>query len=369
VTFAAGKKHLIGGGRFLYDEATGLITDNGPMASGVDAPAVVVKLQDGRALAAGATYGGSVSVSAKVDLFGASAQADCSAGGALFVAARPVFDAAALQCKACNADNGAAAGTLKCPTAGAPACQTGAGNALLGQCTECSASKLTQCTGVKPTCNAAAGACAGCNGGFGSAATQACTTAALPACKADGSCIVANGDFGTAATAPCPTVANPFLKADGSCGKCTTNAECAGAAHGGAICNVTAGSCGVICALDTDCAAGSFCDTAAATHVCTPKKADGAGCAKANECTTNQCNGGNCGPAATTDAGTSGSSGSSGTSGGTDAGDGANVVSGSPGGGDGGGCSTAPSSSSGLSALALAAAVGLAIRSRRRRDD
>ena len=46
VTFAAGKKHLIGGGRFLYDEATGLVTDNGPMASGVDAPAVVVKLQD-----------------------------------------------------------------------------------------------------------------------------------------------------------------------------------------------------------------------------------------------------------------------------------------------------------------------------------
>jgi hypothetical protein len=369
VTFAAGKKHLIGGGRFLYDEATGLITDNGPMASGVDAPSVVVKLQDGRALAAGATLGGTPSMSAKTDLFGASAQADCSTGGDLFVAAKPVFEAASLQCKACNADNGAAAGTLKCPTTGVPACQTGGANPLLGQCTECSATKLTQCTGVKPTCNATTGACIACDGGFGSTATQACTTAALPACKADGSCVVANGDFGTAATAPCPTAVDPFVKADGSCGKCTTNVECASATHGGPICNTTAGSCGVVCALDTDCAAGSFCDTAAATRVCTPKKADGAACAKASECTTAQCNGGKCGPAATADAGTSGAPGSSGApaSSGDPGSSGAPASSG--GGGGSGGCSTTPSRSSGLSALALVAMVGLAIRSRRRRDD
>jgi MYXO-CTERM domain-containing protein len=169
----------------------------------------------------------------------------------------PVYDPASQLCAACNGDNGSEA-TLPCSTAAAPACQTGAANALVGQCTQCSATNPSLCTGTTAACNPATGACEACNGGFGdTTATRACPTAASPVCVGDGSCTIANGDNGTAAVAPCPTAATPYVEPDGSCGKCTTDADCAGATHRGPLCNAAVGACTSKCAASADCPAGA----------------------------------------------------------------------------------------------------------------
>ncbi len=341
VTFAAGKKHLIGAGRFLYDEATGMITDNGPMASGNDVPSVVVKLPDGRALAAGWTF--NHGNSNKTDLFGPSEQADCATGQGFGGTSRPVFDATNLVCAACGSDNGGA--TLACPTTNEPVCNTT--GALAGRCTACSPTKVAQCTGMTPGCDATTGACA-----------------------------ASTGDYGTTTAVPCPTAANPYAKADGSCGKCTANADCAGATHGGPICNVTTGACGTTCAADADCANGKFCDTAG-TKTCIDKKADGAACTRKEECGSGACTNGKCGsPAA--DGGTSSSSSSSGgsSSGGSSSSGGAADAGSSSGdttgGGGDSGCSVSGDvggggSGTGLAVFGVVAAL-FAGRGRRRRD-
>jgi MYXO-CTERM domain-containing protein len=296
---AFGKKHLIGGGRYMYDEVTATITDLGAFPSGAPTHGAIVKLKDGRALAA---LGNDAARNSLSDVYGASAQADCDTASDLATANTPVFDNVSKTCKACDGDNGDAT-PFKCPTAANPVCQPAA--ALAGSCTQCYTGKTALCTGTTPTCDIAVGNCAKCNGGFGdAAATQACLTGAAPVCLADGSCVIANGDKGAAgATAPCPTAENPFVKADGSCGKCANNAECAGAMHAGAICAVATGTCGNVCTLDTDCAAASFCDLAAQpTAACAPKKAAGATCAKPAECTSASCTATKCDKACTSPA-------------------------------------------------------------------
>lgn len=292
---AYGKVHYIAGGRYVFDENTGVITDNGAFPSGAVQHGAIVKLDDGRALAAG---GSANYDNAKVDFYGPASAADCAAGPPFGSPSTPSFDSTTQTCKACDGDN---AGTtpLRCADQSLPACQTGASNPLLGQCTQCSAMNASACTGSTPACDSASGKCAACNGGFGQAgATQACPSGASPVCKTDGTCGMANGDNGTSASAPCPTAANPYAKSDGSCGKCTSNASCVGANHAGPICNTTSGACGSGCKANADCAANNYCDTSAAPMICKPMLADGQACSTATQCQSGMCQGGVCGSGA-----------------------------------------------------------------------
>jgi MYXO-CTERM domain-containing protein len=293
------KLHVIAGGRYVFDEDTGAITDSGAFASGAAHHGAVVKLDDGRALAAG----GSVTYDNKAtDVYGPSEAADCGAGSRFGGAAAPVFDATSKTCKACDGDNGGAT-PAKCPTAGRPLCRTTVTDPLRGQCTACSETSKALCTGTKPLCNTATGSCTGCAAGFGVAdASQACPSAAAPVCRADGACAVANGDFGTSAGQPCPTAAKPWAKADGTCGACAGNADCAGATHAGPICNTASGTCGTACAGDADCGAGKYCDLAGTPAVCAAKKDTGGACASASECVSGACTGGTCEPSCRTTA-------------------------------------------------------------------
>jgi MYXO-CTERM domain-containing protein len=246
---AYGKLHYIGGGRFLYDEGTGVISDLGVFDSTAVNHGAIVKLLDGRSLAAGGSVGYDNGLA---DLLTATSSADCAIFG---TPTTPVLDPVSKICKACDGDNGGAT-SRKCATAGAPACQTGAMNPLLGSCTECSAANVTLCKSTTPACDLTKGLCAACDAGFGVAAgARACPRAAAPACHGDGSCVVANGDRNTAATDPCPSDANPYVRADGTCGKCAANADCAGAAHAGPICNLGTGACGAP-ASDMDAGSG-----------------------------------------------------------------------------------------------------------------
>lgn len=133
-------------------------------------------------------------------------------------------------------------------------------------------------------------ACAGCDASFGSAGTNVCG-AANPICATTGAnagaCGKCDQDFGvTTGTAACPASA-PYcttLAGDpevGSCGKCTSDADCllatGGANHGGLKCDTASGACTTGCLLDTDCAAGNWCDGATTTvaGTCKPKLANG----------------------------------------------------------------------------------------------
>ncbi len=286
------KVHLIGGGRYSFDENTGAITDSGVFPSGAVQHGAIVKLNDGRALAAG---GSANYDSAKVDLFGPSSAADCAPGSLFGSLNTPSYDSATQTCKACDGDSDGTT-PLKCTDQNQPACQTGGANPLVGQCTQCSSTNVSKCTGQTPACDSATGKCTTCNGGFGDAsATQVCPTAANPVCKTDGTCGLANGDNGTSASAPCPTSSNPYAKSDGSCGKCTSNTDCAGSTHAGPICNTTSGACGTACNTNTDCAANSFCDAGGTPKTCKTKLADGQTCSAAAQCQTGACNSGKCG--------------------------------------------------------------------------
>ena len=403
VTF--GKKHLIAGGRFEFDEDTSTITDLGLPAgypAGSPVPGAIVKLADGRALAAGASNIDSANRHTnKTALYSPSVQADCPLFGT--GATTPVFDNAAKLCKACDGDNGGAT-ALKCPTDAQPVCQAGNGNPLAGSCTECAAGKDAKCTGTKPLCNTTTGACAACERGNGAAgAGRECKTAS-PVCAGDGSCAKANGDNGTAATATCPTSANPYAKADGTCGKCTASADCAasdggGPIHAGLVCNSGTGACGNSCFADADCRATEYCvgtgssggdagagdagdAGATGTKSCSPKKADGAACAEARECSTGTCTNGSCGVPAVVDAGTdatapadasadtgtgSSSSSSSSSSSGSASDAGNTNTSGESTGGGGCDCSTGRGdTSSALASLGLVGLVAAIVRRRRR---
>jgi hypothetical protein len=100
---------------------------------------------------------------------------------------------------------------------------------------------------------------------------------ATPVCDGtSNTCVVCNGDDGTSATDACPTTAAPYCTASGTCGVCATNASCTGASHGGPLCNTTTGACGTACTVDSDCAAGDWCDTLSGAGVCEAKTANGA---------------------------------------------------------------------------------------------
>lgn len=205
---------------------------------------------------------------------------------------------AANACLACDGDN-AQPTTSPCPTSGAPFCKA---NGSCGACDgDFGSGAGNACTSsMRPFCKTD-GSCGTCANGFGSGLTDACGTASKPACVA-GACTAANGDNGTTATAPCPTSANPFANNDGTCGKCTQNTDCNGAQHAGAICNTGTGACGNVCTGDGDCTSASFCDLSAMPSTCAPKKSGGGACTAASQCLSNSCTATKCDTGCTVDA-------------------------------------------------------------------
>ncbi|MBI2391266.1 MAG: hypothetical protein HYV09_16880 [Deltaproteobacteria bacterium] len=77
-----------------------------------------------------------------------------------------------------------------------------------------------------------------------------------------GTCSACNGDYGTPTSRSC-FAANPYCVLSGTtagtCGKCTSNADCAGA-HAGPFCDTTTGGCGSSCTKDEDCLSAEWCN-------------------------------------------------------------------------------------------------------------
>ncbi|MFO0640224.1 MAG: hypothetical protein U0183_13480 [Polyangiaceae bacterium] len=196
-------------------------------------------------------------------------------------------------CEICNGDFASGA-SQPCIDATRPACNTQ--GAARGACSECTAVNVSRCTtAASPTCNTVSGSCAPCLADYGAASSRACPkvtapvclvagakagqcvecatsqecTGARPVCTTSNVCEGCTSDFGSAGPKACPTSTLPFCGATGACGKCSSNADCVGRA--GPICNLTTGSCGAVCTVDTDCRTTEFC----AAGSCTPKAKNG----------------------------------------------------------------------------------------------
>ena len=133
-----------------------------------------------------------------------------------------------------------------------------------------------QCANPSPICDPVSGFCNGCSGPFGGGTARACTVAVQPVCAASGACNACDGDFGAGTASQCQLTGSPYCNLAGpiagACGKCASNADCAGAGHGGTLCDVPSGTCGTPCTDDTQCKAGKeWCSTG----VCVPKTPNG----------------------------------------------------------------------------------------------
>lgn len=147
-------------------------------------------------------------------------------------------------------------------------------------CGSCSLLNTGSCTVGAPACDqsSAHNVCSmACNGNYGSAASQACASAAFPACRtagsAAGSCAACAGDNGAGTAADCAAGA-PYCGANGYCGLCTGNADCtsAGVTHAGSLCNTNTGLCVATCASDASCGPGNAC----VSNTCVAKASNGA---------------------------------------------------------------------------------------------
>ena len=128
----------------------------------------------------------------------------------------PVCDPVAKFCASCNADFGGA-GTLKCPSATRPVCQTS--GVASGECVECSTTNTSACATnvVHPKCDVARGACgctadSDCRAGLycdtNVAVSGACyfgcrVTAGADHCGAGSYCDKRDGTIGNCAAEPC----------------------------------------------------------------------------------------------------------------------------------------------------------------------
>ncbi|HEY3820770.1 MAG TPA: L-type lectin-domain containing protein [Polyangiaceae bacterium] len=181
-------------------------------------------------------------------------------------------------CGPCGSD-----ADCKAPT---PACQTS--GSLQGECTQCSATNKSQCTGADPACNTTTGTCTGCDvdadcakGNWCDENVHTCTATlangvAVPndpphtsptlngTCTADAGTLVCQSGV-------CDTKDNECGYANGD-GPCT-------AGNGALVCRSGTCSLGGVCeppgacASDADCTGGNWCDESTAT--CTPKLANG----------------------------------------------------------------------------------------------
>jgi len=170
------------------------------------------------------------------------------------------------KCMDCNGNNGDAAATRPCPTAGAAICVTA--GADKGSC--------------KPPCS----------GDFNSGGAAACTETA-PFCRPAGqptaTCKACNGDAGSGATEACgstvPTCFSAGAKA-GACGKCTSNADCSAAKP---RCDIPTGACSDDCTKDDDCGgktSGKVCNANKCADGCRGDLAAGNGCPTGKKCTS-----------------------------------------------------------------------------------
>lgn len=135
-----------------------------------------------------------------------------------------------------------------------------------------------QCVGATaPVCDPATGFCNGCTGPFGGTSARPCPVALDPVCATSGACKPCDGDFGSGTMSECQLTGTPYCSLSGatagSCGNCTSNADCAGAGHGGTLCNVASGTCGTACADDSQCKATEWC--AGTPGICIPKTLNG----------------------------------------------------------------------------------------------
>lgn len=168
---------------------------------------------------------------------------DANCGGAT-----PVCNTSNHTCGTCTND-------ASCAPTGNPACQ--ASGPLAGQCTQCSASNTSACTGSTPACNAATGTCVQCvDDSTCSGATPVCNTSShtcvactddtscaptgRPACQTSGTlagqctqCSASNSSACTGATPACDT-------AQGTCVECVSNAQCPAARP---VCNASTHTC------------------------------------------------------------------------------------------------------------------------------
>jgi MYXO-CTERM domain-containing protein len=181
-------------------------------------------------------------------------------------------------CGPCGSD-----ADCKAPT---PACQTS--GSLQGECTQCSGTNKSQCTGADPACNTTTGTCTGCDVDTDCTAGNWCDEG-VHTCTPT----LANG----VAVPSDPTHTNPTL--NGTCtaaagalvcqsGVCDTKDNECGYANGDGPCTPTSGAtvcrsgtcslAGVCeppggCASDADCTGGDWCDES--TSTCTAKLANG----------------------------------------------------------------------------------------------
>jgi hypothetical protein len=181
-------------------------------------------------------------------------------------------------CGPCISDANCAAPT--------PACQTS--GTLLGECTQCSATNKTACTGATPACNTTTGSCVACNidadcagGNWCNETAHTCTPklpngTAVPTDAAhanptlNGTCTVAAGAL-VCVSGVCDTK-------DNDCGYANGDGPC-NAGNGGTVCR--SGACSTAgvclppggCASDADCAKTQWCDES--TSTCTAKLANG----------------------------------------------------------------------------------------------
>ncbi len=132
----------------------------------------------------------------------------------------------------------------------------------------------TTCADPKPVCDLTDGACKACEGPFGGG-DLGCPSAGEPVCLASGACVPCDGDLGSGEAQACQLGTSPYCVRTGAhqgeCGKCTGDADCAGADHAGPKCHVPLGACGTACNGDADCKGTEWCSSS----VCVPKTPNG----------------------------------------------------------------------------------------------
>ncbi len=111
------------------------------------------------------------------------------------------------------------------------------------------------------------------------------------ACSSAGQCLSGYCADGVCCDVACASSCVSCNQA-GKVGTCTNQPAATPPAAGHPSCAPyatcgTGGVCAATCAADTDCTAGNFCD--GTTKKCLPKKANGTGCGRIGECTSNFC--------------------------------------------------------------------------------
>ena len=226
-----------------------------------------------------------------------STNADCTASAATPVC---VNTGATNQCEQCGTNADCSGKTPICSStytcgpctsdascaAPTPACQTG--GALQGECTQCSATNTSQCTGATPSCNTTTGTCSGCDVDTDCAKGNWCDES-IHTCEAtltngtpvptdpahmnptlDGMCTTAAGAL-VCQSGVCDTKDNEcgYANGDGPCTATNGSIVCrSGSCSPGGVCEPAGG-----CVTDADCTGGKWCDES--TSTCTAKLPNG----------------------------------------------------------------------------------------------